>query len=85
MQQILRKDARKALRKEGIVEFEISDSETSDTEPKVEVDTRTKKRIVAPKALLNPVGYITDREGRSKRPQDLARKRPARTTCTKGS
>ena len=34
--QILRKDTREALRKEGIVEFEISDSETSDTEPKGE-------------------------------------------------
>ena len=44
VQQILRKDAREALRKEGIVEFEISDSETSDTDPKGEVDARTKKR-----------------------------------------
>ena len=33
------------------------------------VDTRSKKRIVAPKALQNPVGYITDREGRLKRPR----------------
>ena len=44
VQQILRKDAREALRKEGVVEFSISDSETSDTEPKGEVDARTKKR-----------------------------------------
>ena len=33
------------------------------------VDTRSKKRIVAPKALQNPAGYITDREGRLKRPR----------------
>ena len=44
VQQILRKDAREALRKEGIVEFEISDSETSDTDPKGDVGARTKKR-----------------------------------------
>ena len=34
VQPILRKDAREALRKKGVVEFSISDSETSDTEPK---------------------------------------------------
>ena len=44
VQQVLRKDAREALRKEGIAEMHISDSETSDTEPKGEVDARTKKR-----------------------------------------
>ena len=44
VQQILRKDAREALRKKGIVEFSISDSETSDPEPKGEGDARTKKR-----------------------------------------
>ena len=33
VQQVLRKDAREALRKEGIAEMYISDSETSDTEP----------------------------------------------------
>ena len=44
MQQILRKDAREALRKKGIVEFAISDSETSDPEPQGEGDDRTQKR-----------------------------------------
>ena len=44
VQQILRKDAREALRKKGIVEFAISDSETSDPEPQGEGDARTKKR-----------------------------------------
>ena len=44
VQQILRKDAREALRKKGIVEFAISDSETSDPEPQGKGDARTKKR-----------------------------------------
>ena len=44
VQQILRKDAGEALRKRGIVEFAISDSETSDPEPQGEGDARTKKR-----------------------------------------
>ena len=44
VQQILRKDAREALRKKGIVEFSISDSETSDPEPQGEGDARTNKR-----------------------------------------
>ena len=44
MQQIFRKDAREALRKKGIVEFAISDSETSDPEPQGKGDARTKKR-----------------------------------------
>ena len=44
VQQIFRKDAREALRKKGIVEFAISDSETSDPEPQGKGDTRTKKR-----------------------------------------
>ena len=44
VQQILRKDAREALRKEGVVEMLISDSETSDTDPQGEVVARTKKR-----------------------------------------
>ena len=44
VQQILRKDARKALQKRGIVEFAISDSETSNPEPQGEGDVRTKKR-----------------------------------------
>ena len=42
------------------------------------VDTRPKRRIVAPKALQNPVGFITDREGAFRTPQDLTRTRPAR-------
>ena len=41
-------------------------------------DTRPKRRIVAPKALLNPAGFITDREGAYKTSQDLTRIRPAR-------
>ena len=44
VQQVLRKNAREALHKEGIAEMLISDSETSDTEPKGEVVARTKKR-----------------------------------------
>ena len=44
VQQVLRKDARDALRKEGVVEMLISDSETSETEPKGDVEARTKKR-----------------------------------------
>ena len=44
VQQILRKDARNDLRKKGIVEFEISDSETSEPKPQGKGDTRTKKR-----------------------------------------
>ena len=42
MQQILRKDAREALQKKGIVEFAISDSETSDPEPQGKGDARSK-------------------------------------------
>ena len=44
MQQILLKTARDNLRKKGVVEFECSDSETSETEPQGKVDARTKKR-----------------------------------------
>ena len=44
MQQIFRKDAREALRKKSIVEFVISDSETSEPEPQGKGDARTKKR-----------------------------------------
>ena len=44
VQQILLKTARDNLRKKGVVEFECSDSETSETEPKGKVDARTKKR-----------------------------------------
>ena len=44
MQQILMKTAREDLRQKGIVEFECSDSETSETEPQGKVDARTKKR-----------------------------------------
>ena len=38
------KTARKDLRQKGILEFECSDSETSETEPQGKVDTGTKKR-----------------------------------------
>ena len=38
------KTARDNLRKKGVVEFECSDSETSEAEPQGKVDTRTKKR-----------------------------------------
>ena len=44
MQRILLKTARDNLRKRGVVEFEYSDSETSEAEPQGKVDTRTKKR-----------------------------------------
>ena len=44
VQQVLRKDARDALRKEGVTEMLISDSETSETEPQGDVEARTKKR-----------------------------------------
>ena len=44
VQQILLKTARDNLRKKGVVEFECSDSETSETEPQGKVDARTKKR-----------------------------------------
>ena len=44
VQQIFRKDAREALRKKSIVEFVISDSETSEPEPQGKGDARTKKR-----------------------------------------
>ena len=44
VQQILMKTAREDLRQKGIVEFECSDSETSETEPQGKVDARTKKR-----------------------------------------
>ena len=42
--QILLKTTCNELRKKGVVEFEYSASETSDTEPQGEVDTRTRKR-----------------------------------------
>ena len=42
--QILRKTAREDLRQKGIVEFECSDSETSEPEPQGKGDARTKKR-----------------------------------------
>ena len=44
VQQILIKTARDDLRKKGVVEFECSESETSEAEPQGKVDTRTKKR-----------------------------------------
>ena len=44
VQQILMKTARDTLRKRGVVEFECSDSETSEAEPQGSVDTRTRKR-----------------------------------------
>ena len=44
MQQILIKVARDDLRQKGVVEFECSDSETSEAEPQGKVDARTKKR-----------------------------------------
>ena len=36
------------------------------------VDIKIKKRIVAPKAFLNPVGFIYRLGGTFKTPQDLA-------------
>ena len=44
MQQILRKCARNNLRQKGIVEFMLSDSETSDLEPQGKGKARTTKR-----------------------------------------
>ena len=44
VQQILRKCARDDLRKKGIVEFLLSDSETSEPEPQGKGDARTTKR-----------------------------------------
>ena len=44
VQQILMKTAREDLRQKGIVEFECSDSETSEPEPQGKGDARTKKR-----------------------------------------
>ena len=38
------KTAREDLRQKGLVEFECSDSETSETEPQGKVDAGTKKR-----------------------------------------
>ena len=54
MQQILLKTARDNLRKRGVVEFEYSDSETSEAEPQGKVDTRTKKRKRSSKEQLRP-------------------------------
>ena len=44
VQQILMKTASEDLRQKGIVKFEYSDSETSETEPQGKVDAGTKKR-----------------------------------------
>ena len=44
VQQVLRKCARDDLRKKGIVEFLLSDSETSEPEPQGKGDARTMKR-----------------------------------------
>ena len=54
VQQILMKTAREDLRQKGIVEFECSDSETSETEPQGKVDTRTKKRKCSSKEEPRP-------------------------------
>ena len=44
VQQVLRKCARDDLHMKGIVEFEISDSETSEPEPQGKGEARTMKR-----------------------------------------
>ena len=52
MQQILRKCARDNLRQKGIVEFMLSDLETSDLEPQGKGKARTTKGSTA--VLMSP-------------------------------